>query len=162
MAERRLRAIHRGSQRGSAGAPAERSPTRPRMMPNPRRDLAWVELVQCATCELTEALRIDVVEGDADDAAARDESDVSEMKQPREELAPGKIAGGAHQNHDLRISRTYSRRYLSHPAPPFALTLNRGDRIAGRRHRFHGHTGGLPPRTASGAAPAPLRQTITR
>ncbi len=40
--------------------------------------------------------------------------ELDEVKQARQQLAPGKIAGGADEDHDLGILRTYTRRYFCH------------------------------------------------
>ena len=38
----------------------------------------------------------------------------AQLEQSRQQLAPSKIAGGAHQDHDLGVLRTYTRRYFCH------------------------------------------------
>ncbi len=64
--------------------------------------------------ELAKAIGIEIIEGYADDAASRDESRAREMKHAGQQSAAGKIAGGAHENHDLRKPRTHTLRYPCH------------------------------------------------
>ena len=64
--------------------------------------------------ELAKAIGIQIIEGYADDAASRDESRAHEMKHAGQQSAAGKIAGGAHENHDLRKPRTHTLRYPCH------------------------------------------------
>ena len=49
---------------------------------------------------------VDVVERDADDAAAGDEPGARQVEQARQELAPRQVAGGADQDDHLREART--------------------------------------------------------
>jgi len=63
-------------------------------------------LIERPASDLTKAVRIEFVERQADDPAARNESGAAEVEQPGQEFATCEVAGGAHEYDHLRISRT--------------------------------------------------------
>ncbi len=67
--------------------------------------LSLGEFFQRPARDRAEAVGIDLVERDADDAAAGDEAGAAEMEQPGQELSARKIARGAHEDHHLRVFR---------------------------------------------------------
>ena len=76
--------------------------------------LAVEELVQRAARDAAEGLDIDVVQRHADDAAAGDEAGRDQVVQAGQQLAPRQVAGGAEQQHHLRIAWAHARRNLCH------------------------------------------------
>ena len=79
--------------------------------------LARGELVERLARDLAEAVGVDLVERDADDPAARDEPGARQVEQAGQQLAPRQVAGGAHQDNDLRMLGTDPRRNLCHACP---------------------------------------------
>ncbi len=80
-------------------------------------DLAAGELVQRLPREGAEAVGVHVVQRDADDPAAGDEATARQVEHARQQLAPGQVAGGAHQGDKLRILWTNAERNLAHVYP---------------------------------------------
>jgi hypothetical protein len=63
------------------------------------------EVVQRAARVGTESVVVEVVERGAHDPALRQQTRLRKVEQPGQELAPGQIAGGAEQHHDVRTQR---------------------------------------------------------
>ncbi len=87
------------------------------------RHLARREFIERLPHDFSKALCVEIVEGYADDPAARDEPGACQVAQSRQELAPRQIPRGAHQNHDLGIPRTYSWGNLCHRPLPLDLLV---------------------------------------
>ena len=79
------------------------------------------ELIERLARNLAEAIGVDVVQRDADDPATRDEPGARQVEQAGQQLAPRQVAGGAHQDDDLRMFRTNPRRNLSQLAHPILV-----------------------------------------
>jgi len=73
------------------------------------------ELIERLARDLAEAIGVNLVERDADDPAARDETGARQIEQAGQQLAPRQIAGGAHKDNDLRMPGTDPRSNLCHP-----------------------------------------------
>ena len=68
--------------------------------------LASGELIERLPGDLAQAVGVEIVQRDADDAAAGDETGTAQMEQSRQQLPSRQITRGAHENDNLRISRT--------------------------------------------------------
>src|SRR5271165_1262358 len=104
---RRLESVRAGGHRHVVQVIGERGP-----MGFVHR--AGGELGQRVARELAEAVGIEIIQRDADDPEAGDESRTRQMKHAGQQLAPREIARGAHQDDDLRRLRTHTGRYLCH------------------------------------------------
>src|SRR4051794_19899939 len=76
------------------------------------------ELIERLARDLAEAIGVDLVERDADDSATGDEPGARQVEQAGQQLAPRQVAGGAHEDNNLRILGTNPRRNLCHACPP--------------------------------------------
>ena len=86
------------------------------------------ELIERLARDLAEAIGVDVIQRDADDSATRDESGARQVEQAGQQLASGQVAGGAHEDDDLRMFRTNPRRNLSQLTHPvIVMPRVRGD-----------------------------------
>ena len=68
------------------------------------------ELVTRLTSELAEAVVIELVQRRADDPARGDHAGLYQPQQAGEQLASGKITGGAEQHDHVRFERRHQRR----------------------------------------------------
>ena len=75
------------------------------------------ELIERLARDLAEAVGVDLVERDADDSATGDEPGARQVEQAGQQLAPRQVAGGAHEDNNLRILGTNPRRNLCHACP---------------------------------------------
>ena len=102
----------------SAGAGRDRHVVERRLERRPSLLLGpvGVLLEHRVASEDAEALDVDRVKRYADDPAFRDEAGADEVKEARQQLLVGEIAGRAEQNHDLRQLRADPGRYLRHRA----------------------------------------------
>ena len=75
------------------------------------------ELIERLARDLAEAIGVDLVERDADDPATGDEPGARQVEQAGQQLAPRQVAGGAHQDNNLRMLGTNPRRNLCHACP---------------------------------------------
>jgi hypothetical protein len=81
-------------------------------------DLASGVFIQRAADQFAEGLGIDLIEGNANNPAARNEAGVGEVEQSRQQLAPRQISGRPDEHHDLRIPGSYTRWNLCHASLP--------------------------------------------
>ena len=112
--ERALRLQHRRLEGGGTRGQRHVMQARCKGIPVGLGHLARGELRERIARQLAKAVRVQILQRDADDPAVRDEPSTHQMKQPRQQLASGKIARGAHQNHDLGLLRAHTRRYFCH------------------------------------------------
>ena len=96
--------------------------------------LAGGELIERLARDRTETVSVEILEGDTDDMAARDEASTAQAEQARQQLARRQIAGGADEHDDLRILRTDAARNSCHGAK--ALMRMPSDR-GGRAHHLN-------------------------
>ena len=68
--------------------------------------LAAGESIERFPGDLAQAVGVELVQRDADDPAARDEAGPDEMEQSRQQLPSRQITRGAHENDNVRKSRT--------------------------------------------------------
>jgi hypothetical protein len=73
------------------------------------------ELIERLARELAEAIGVNLVERDADDSAARDETGARQVEQAGQQLAPRQIAGGADKDNNLRMLGANPRSNPCHP-----------------------------------------------
>jgi hypothetical protein len=115
--ERLLRLLHRCLERGGPARDRHIIERLREIPPVGVGHLARAELLQRGERELAEAIAIDVVEGDSDDAASGDEARRDEVEQARQQLAPREIARCSDQHDDVRITRTNTSWNLRHDKP---------------------------------------------
>ena len=84
------------------------------------------ELIERLARDLAEAVGVDLVQRDADDPATGNEPGARQMEQAGQQLAPRQVAGGADQDHDLRMFGTNPRRNLCHLAHPPSVDARAG------------------------------------
>ena len=65
-----------------------------------------LRLIERFAGDPTEAVSVEIVQRDADDPAAGDETGSAQMEQSRQQPPSRQVTRGAHQNDDLGISRT--------------------------------------------------------
>src|SRR5271163_2280762 len=116
--ERLLRLDHRGLEGAGSGGHGHVVQVVGEGGPVAVRDFAGREFGQRLPSEGAKSLGIEIIQRHPDDSTLRDEARTTQMKHAGQELAPGEVAGGAHEDHDLRELRTYSVRYLRHYSHP--------------------------------------------
>src|SRR3984885_4859155 len=115
--ERRLRSRHRGFEGGGALTNRHVVERLGECGPVGVGDGPRGKLIERLARNLAKAVGVDRVQRDADNTTAGDESGSREVKQARQQLAPGQVAGGANQDDDLRMLGADSGRYSCQNEP---------------------------------------------
>ncbi len=132
-AEQLFGSLNRGFERVDAGRERRKVVQRLReLAPRSLADLAGRKLIDRNARERAKRIDVEVIQRDADDAAARDEPDAREVEEAGQEFPAREIAGGSKEHDDLRKFRANPGRDFFQAAHPPQFMPNTPMRTDGR------------------------------